>query len=867
MSDRVGQLQAQYGAGLASAINDLARAGVGYLQSTADIADVYDRRAMAAKGVEAETAFVNLQAKRAERFTAFARERSASPIGLTSTYDAELEGEEKEFLSGLDPRLQQEYAAKLAQDRTQRRTAMFRSELELMDANEKTTLTAGLNTMGTYLRSGQIDLDGASAQWDQLVEKSGLPPAVRQELALQGRQTLQGLQFQAETEAAAKGLGVTGRPADGTDIVAAGMSPMQRALLNTVGKAESPGYDVINGGGRFTSFADHPRQQGTGSSAAGRYQFTAGTWDAAKASYERTFGVRVPDFSPEWQDRVAMHWMERRYDELRKDGAPSFAQIMASGDPQMALEIKRVLGNPRGGNPNAVEWQGLGDSYLSDADFLAMMSGENGIAGGGTGAASGPDPWNDPRFADIDLSTKVQLGNASARAAEEAMKNAAVAAAAQQKQALEDAFNAGYDTGDLGALRAVLDRYGDSPEVEQRFRAGVDQYWAKRSSVSDVEQKLTDGTPLAARDQQGFAQWFGDEAMAGLSTGDADAYARLGYAAQQVRQFPEGAAKQIEAAITSPAARGPALDLLARIVATDPAILRRNGLSDTVIADAETYRRLADRATPEDALAQFNEIAEVRRTTNLTSSEVDKAAEAFFKDFDATSIWDSWMPGDQPSGPVDAATQTLLSRDARSAWMDGKRIYGADEQATIYMETYLRNTYGPTETGTARALMKYPPEKFYIKGQQNQDFLQQNVFNELARQAETYNLDLPPEGLYRPSVGVVDAAAEMVVGGLTPAPGNFFALVSDAQTERDVKAGGLPTYMLMAHDKDGAVVMLPGRFGGKELFDVGSAQVKAEGAAAVAEGQAETAAERARAAAAAKREQEILAPFFRGEKQ
>ena len=226
--DNSGRIRAEYGAGLASAIGDLVKGGLGYLQSEADIADIYDRRAMASQGVQAETAFVDLQARRAERFTAFSRERSASPLGMTSTYDAELEGEEKAFLESLNPRLREEYAAKLAQDRSQRRTAMFRSELGLLDAQEETTLNAGITTIGGYLKSGQLDLDGATAQWEDLVGKSGLPPAVKQDLALKGRQTLQHLQFGTDIEYASRGFGTTGAAPDGRDGHELGVSGTRR---------------------------------------------------------------------------------------------------------------------------------------------------------------------------------------------------------------------------------------------------------------------------------------------------------------------------------------------------------------------------------------------------------------------------------------------------------------------------------------------------------------------------------------------------------------------------------------------------------------------------------------------------------------
>lgn len=72
------------------------------------------------------------------------------------------------------------------------------------------------------------------------------------------------------------------------------------------------GYDVVVGGGLFTSYADHPRRLvdlpklGIKSSAAGRYQLLARYWDA----YRKTLGLR--DFGPLSQDLIAIQQIRER---------------------------------------------------------------------------------------------------------------------------------------------------------------------------------------------------------------------------------------------------------------------------------------------------------------------------------------------------------------------------------------------------------------------------------------------------------------------------------------------------------------------------------------------------------------------------
>lgn len=66
------------------------------------------------------------------------------------------------------------------------------------------------------------------------------------------------------------------------------------------------GYDVVVGGGLFSSYKDHPRRLvalprlGIKSTAAGRYQVLSRFYDAYKKQ------LKLPDFSPASQDAIAI---------------------------------------------------------------------------------------------------------------------------------------------------------------------------------------------------------------------------------------------------------------------------------------------------------------------------------------------------------------------------------------------------------------------------------------------------------------------------------------------------------------------------------------------------------------------------------
>jgi muramidase (phage lysozyme) len=104
-----------------------------------------------------------------------------------------------------------------------------------------------------------------------------------------------------------------------SDPVAQNITPIQRAFLNGVSHGESAGkYNVrftAAGGALFDDMSRHPRifeaipngfaAAGQRSSAAGRYQFTATTWDNLMG--------KDADFSPENQDLAAIKYGEQRY--------------------------------------------------------------------------------------------------------------------------------------------------------------------------------------------------------------------------------------------------------------------------------------------------------------------------------------------------------------------------------------------------------------------------------------------------------------------------------------------------------------------------------------------------------------------------
>lgn len=103
----------------------------------------------------------------------------------------------------------------------------------------------------------------------------------------------------------------TSMPMDG-DRNARAFLDMIAAAEGTAGQPDD-GYRTLFGYGTFDSYSDHPRVRvpfgNTYSTAAGRYQILARTWDGLVSKLGRG---ALPDFGPDNQDRAALELIRER---------------------------------------------------------------------------------------------------------------------------------------------------------------------------------------------------------------------------------------------------------------------------------------------------------------------------------------------------------------------------------------------------------------------------------------------------------------------------------------------------------------------------------------------------------------------------
>ena len=103
-------------------------------------------------------------------------------------------------------------------------------------------------------------------------------------------------------------------------------------MLDTLASGEAKDYNIANGGGTFSSYADHPFAGGH--RAAGRYQFLPSTWKGIQKE------TGLGDFSPANQDKGAWYLAQRDY---KAHTGRDLQADLKSGDPATIANIGREL--------------------------------------------------------------------------------------------------------------------------------------------------------------------------------------------------------------------------------------------------------------------------------------------------------------------------------------------------------------------------------------------------------------------------------------------------------------------------------------------------------------------------------------------
>lgn len=191
------------------------------------------------------------------------------------------------------------------------------------------------------------------------------------------------------------------------------ISPEMMALLEAIAVKESDGqWNVIYGGDTFSDYSDHPRQyvtieegpnKGKKSSAAGKFQITASTYD----TYAPMLGIT--DFSPESQLKLAAYLAALSYEgDIDTD--------LKSGDPAKLTAIARALSGQWTSLPGGIEQTQSVRAFLRNykeaaAKYEAASPGNPPPQAPATVSAETATPPHNSALAAINAATKAIADN------------------------------------------------------------------------------------------------------------------------------------------------------------------------------------------------------------------------------------------------------------------------------------------------------------------------------------------------------------------------------------------------------------------------------------------------------------------------
>lgn len=186
--------------------------------------------------------------------------------------------------------------------------------------------------------------------------------------------------------------------------------PEAWAVLDAIASSESPGYDVMYGGGRFSDYSQHPNQHvpitsgpntGSTSTAAGRYQFLNGTWN------EQAAKLGLTDFSPGSQDAAAWNLAQEAY---RSNTGRDLLADLQSGDTS---RIGQALSGTWTSLPGGIEATQTAQGFLGQLGQPPAAGAAAQMAAGPTQVAQNTpqvnpailqalmDPWTDPSMRSV----------------------------------------------------------------------------------------------------------------------------------------------------------------------------------------------------------------------------------------------------------------------------------------------------------------------------------------------------------------------------------------------------------------------------------------------------------------------------------
>ena len=740
-----------FGAGVSRAITNLAGATEDMFDTTLKISARLKQRNEKDEDFKTEQAYLRFIGDQNRQQAERIRNAKEDAQGITNQTEGELSAARDGFLKTVPTRLQEEYRTKLTHYEENTITSAF--NFEYTAGNEKFVkdINDTLNLEASSVLLGDKSADEARENVFGLIDRSDLDEPSKRDLRDQAEVYLLKAEYQKEVEYAVEFKGSV-KPKSKGDVVAAGLLPHERGILNAIGSPESNGeYNrLYSGTGEakyFEDYSDHPRvyttitngpNKGQKSSAAGKYQFLASTWDKTVRKYNAAHpDSPITDFSPENQDRAALFLAREIYNRQIPAGEMTFDQVLTSGDRNLIIGMKDMLTDASGG------WEGF--RHMSDDAFANIILGSKGIAGGGTGSSSGPDVWEDPRYAGLSMPEKNKLANYAAASVQERDTAAARAAKARQdaltEQTMMEVITGKYTLADKMDL-INSGKLPDSAAVS-KWEGLINKRDKDASEIARVTAALNSGGPLQASDNNGLNLYLGKSGLDKMKSGDVEfAEQTLLPAAVRAGFIPSDFAKDLNSMMlgSDTRLREYATGVLGAAFSADPKILdRTSGLSEDVKKQVMFADSLRGLYTPEQVAQRMRDMNDPAQAQTLKTAraEARKVVQSDYSNADIVGVFDSWALGDAPYVPLSRGQTAAMRDDFETAFVEGYVLFGDKDGAASYAEKMMKRHWQPTSIGGSTRLSKFPPEVFYDTINESLDWVDTQARNDLGFNSST----------------------------------------------------------------------------------------------------------------------------------
>tara|TARA_R110000851_G_scaffold77831_1_gene171742 strand:- start:457 stop:3312 length:2856 start_codon:yes stop_codon:yes gene_type:complete len=735
---------AAFGAGIGTAISGLAAATGDYDDSLQLISAAVKQRVDKSEDFTTEKQYIEFIGAQNRAQAERLRNTSEDAAGVTNLTQETLGGASDEFIKSLPERHREEYLNKVTVFQEKAITSAFNFEYTAGNAKFAKDVNEAWNTQAAEILLGNTSAEEALETVSGLIARSDLDEAAQRDLTDQATSFLLRAEFQKELEYAADFKG-TVKPKQAGGVVAAGLRPHEVGILHAISKPESGGeYDRLfshTGVQRFTDFSDHPRvyndilkgpNAGKKSSAAGKYQFLASTWDATVESYNKANpNAKITDFTPESQDRIAIFYARQIYNRQQGAGEMNFDQVLMSGNRDLIISMKDALHDGHGG------WEAF--RTLSDDAFANMVMGSQGIAGGGTGSPQMPDIWNDPKYADLTFAEKTVLDNSATAKLKERTTAEATLAKQQRDATVEkvmmDTIAGKHTAADMGLL-VQQGKLPDSASVK-RFKGFLEKATEKQRETARVTGIVQNGGDLFSTDNKGLNGFIGDGGMGAIRALDKDYAGQvLLPIANRAGFFPSEAATMLNDMVqgSNPKAREYATAILSNAASADPRVLDRSpGLSESTkkqLILTDQLRGVFSADEVQEKLRNLNDPTQ-RASLEAGRKEAGVLFEKNVTTADIVGSFDTWMPGDAPEASLTRGQNATLREDYKTAYVEGWLVSGDHDKAVEYANVLTQKHWSGSSFGGATRLTKYPPEVYYPTINGSHDWAQQQARNEM----------------------------------------------------------------------------------------------------------------------------------------